>query len=359
MTRLDIFIVDDEHVIRQGLKRIIERTGIAHRIVGEASDGGEALEKLRRTPCDLLVADIQMPVMDGLELISAIRELNLGMEIVILSGYGEFTYARDAIRLGVSDYILKPMNPELVQGVLLAVQAKLSVRKRSLVQQSRCFSHCGDRIERLAEALWQLDEESMRTELASIEAEVGGLELGEHEKTHVYAEFVSWTVAWLESKSRGHVPLRKALAQGACKEGTDLDQSLSAAVACLAGEIRFARNWAKRAPIREAVDYVESHFDDPELTLEKLLHITGLSATYFYELFKAETGQNFKSFLIQLRVNQAKRLLDSSGFKSYEVGEKVGYLDYPHFARLFKKCVGTSPAEYKRRMEGGFGGISA
>jgi two-component system response regulator YesN len=83
---LNIVVVDDERVIRQGLKKIIQLSSPQYKVVGEASDGQEAFELLRKGQCELLITDIRMPIMDGLELIEKARKLNPVLEIVILSG---------------------------------------------------------------------------------------------------------------------------------------------------------------------------------------------------------------------------------------------------------------------------------
>jgi two-component system response regulator YesN len=347
---LNIIIVDDERVIRQGLRRIIEISGIDHTIVGEASDGQEAYELLEKVQCDLLITDIFMPVMDGLELIAKIRQSNETMEIVILSGYGEFTYAQEALRLRVTDYILKPMNPQLVKGVLEAVLVKITSRKRSISLLSQCFNRCTAHVDKLVDSVWQLDVRQIEAALALIDLEVAELAFTEAEMDQLYMELISWVENKLESKSMSSV--RKTDWMEIKTSAMESKRRFSFAIQCFTDEIRLSRNWGQRGPIRESVDYIQLHYTNPELSLQELLQLTGLSSTYFYELFKEETGQNFKSYLIRLRINKAMALLDTSEYKTYEVGEMVGYSDYPHFAKVFKKMVGLPPSEYKKRMGG-------
>lgn len=102
-----ILIVDDEYLVRFGLKTIIDWEEYGYTIAGEASNGKEALELFRRTGADVVLTDIKMPVMDGLELTRAIRETGKKVKIIILSHYDDFSYAREAINLGAFRYILK------------------------------------------------------------------------------------------------------------------------------------------------------------------------------------------------------------------------------------------------------------
>ncbi len=110
---LKVLLVDDEHFILQGLKRLInwEKEGFV--IAGTAHDGNEALRFLKHNKADLVIADVNMPVISGLELLQKIRSENISdAYFVILSGYAEFSYAQEAIRHECTDYILKPVEKE-------------------------------------------------------------------------------------------------------------------------------------------------------------------------------------------------------------------------------------------------------
>ena len=104
-------IVDDEMIERKGIRMLLSRMNIRENIL-EASNGEEALEVFEKEKIDVLLTDINMPFMDGIELLSRIHEEYPGTETVIFSGYYEFSYAKKAISYGVSAYILKPVNPE-------------------------------------------------------------------------------------------------------------------------------------------------------------------------------------------------------------------------------------------------------
>ena len=110
-----ILIVEDEIKIRRGLAGLIAKT-TGDEIVGEARNGREGLELILRTNPDLVITDVKMPEMDGLEMLQAMKEQNLDVHCVILSGYSEFAYARKAISYGVDDYLLKPLAPEDIIG---------------------------------------------------------------------------------------------------------------------------------------------------------------------------------------------------------------------------------------------------
>ena len=127
-----IVIVEDEVKIREGMGKMI-RSLTGHLIVGEAADGEEGLEMIRRFGPDLVITDIRMPGMDGLEMVKRLKEENIPAHIVILSGYSEFEYAKKAIHYGVDDYLLKPLSVEDVQEMLEKIEERL-YKERELKQ---------------------------------------------------------------------------------------------------------------------------------------------------------------------------------------------------------------------------------
>jgi len=121
-----VIIVDDEPWILSGLKRMINFNAYGFEPI-TALSGAEVVEYLKKNPLDLdlIITDINMPEMNGLELIKRIREIRPNIEIVILSGYSEFEYARQAMRLGVNDYVLKPVNVAEMEALLSRINEKL------------------------------------------------------------------------------------------------------------------------------------------------------------------------------------------------------------------------------------------
>lgn len=122
MERIRILLVDDEMIVREGLKSCIDWEGNGFEIIGEAEHGEKALEYLRDCPAEIVVTDIKMPVMNGLELIRRSREENISTRFLILSGYDDFQYAQQAIRYGADDYILKPIKEEELLNALVCIR---------------------------------------------------------------------------------------------------------------------------------------------------------------------------------------------------------------------------------------------
>ncbi|MCI3925121.1 response regulator transcription factor [Paenibacillus sp. TRM 82003] len=121
-----VVLVDDEVYARQGLRQFTDWAKYGFTIVAEASNGEEALDVIEATNPDLVVTDIRMPVLDGLELIQAVKERKLAEpSFIIVSGYNDFKYAQQAVRFGVKDFILKPIDEQELEKTLQLVSETL------------------------------------------------------------------------------------------------------------------------------------------------------------------------------------------------------------------------------------------
>lgn len=120
-----ILLVDDEEEVRKSIIKKIDWNSTGFQVVGDAENGEDALEKIEALEPDLIITDIRMPYMDGLSLAERIRQKYPSMKIVIFSGYDDFEYAKQAIKLNVTEYILKPVNVEEMTAILVRIKANL------------------------------------------------------------------------------------------------------------------------------------------------------------------------------------------------------------------------------------------
>jgi len=129
-----VFLVEDESLIRRGIKNLIAWNDYGFEFVGEAQDGELAWPLIQKTKPDIVITDIKMPFMDGLALSKLIRKELPDTTIIILSGYDDFSYAKEAISIGVSQYILKPLSREQLIEVLCQVREKKDKEQEQLHQ---------------------------------------------------------------------------------------------------------------------------------------------------------------------------------------------------------------------------------
>jgi len=128
-------IVEDEYLVRQGIASLVDYEQFGMQVIAQAENGREAWQKFQENPADILLTDINMPQMNGLELAKLVRDQVPTCHIVFLTGYDDFDYARTAIKLGADDYLLKPFSKDDVEEMLAKVQTKLDKeRKKARIQ---------------------------------------------------------------------------------------------------------------------------------------------------------------------------------------------------------------------------------
>lgn len=240
MKKLRVLLVDDEIMIREGFKKLFEWEAHECVVVGEAADGMEAITKIDEEQPDIVIMDINIPIINGLKVIQLSRVKYTSMAFVIVSGYDDFSYCREALRLQITDYILKPVNYEE-------------------------FGSCIDQL-----------------------------------KISLYNN---------EVKEK---PVVK-----------------------------------KERVITGITKYMQEHLSE-DVSLHILSEEFHLNSQYISQLFKNEIGVNFLTYLTNIRMEHAKKLLLSSSLSIAEVSEQSGYGDYRVFTKVFKKSEGITPSQYRR-----------
>ncbi|MBR4225117.1 MAG: response regulator [Oscillospiraceae bacterium] len=133
---LKVLLVDDEPNVRAGIKMMIPWVEIGCEVIGEADDGDDGLNKIMTLHPDIVIADIKMPGKTGIEMTEAAKALGFKGKVIILSGYSDFAYAKDAIQLGVENFILKPVDEdELTEAISTAGKKLTKEREHSIRQQ--------------------------------------------------------------------------------------------------------------------------------------------------------------------------------------------------------------------------------
>ena len=545
---LKIFLAEDEVVVRETIKRMIPWEELGFELVGEAADGEMALPLLIRQQPDLLITDIKMPFMDGLTLARLAKKEIPGLKVVILSGYDDFNYAKQAIGIGVEDYLLKPITKNALIERLSEIRSRYEHEKtqkeyyekfqremqayeknssrdffEALVGGSMDMMEVYKRAEKLgldivAEAYNVLiftmncdeDFSGQRDEYSSWEAE--SLELLENffaghssamlfrsnifsygvllkgqreaieENTRACVDEIrkilsrqdgrrEWFLAVGQSVERlsqiqksyhtasrafsqrylydenilyydemetmehpggqaetednaylqkvdvnalNPAILQKFLSNGLQEEtenfvkdyfyaigqepmeslvfrnyvilnvrfsvisfikglgcdtnemesadteevlaesGKNMESAIAYAKKMIsqAIEIRDQNSGNKnRSILKTAVDFIDSHYMDEEISLNTVANVANVSSNHFSALFSQNMGQTFIEYLTTLRMNKAKELLRCTGMRSSEIAGEIGYKDAHYFSYLFKKTQGMTPRDYRKARE--------
>ena len=546
-----LFLVEDEIVMRDGIKRQINWEKEDIEFVGEASDGELAWPMILETKPDILLTDIKMPFMDGLELSALVRKELPDTAIIILSGYDEFVYAQQAVSLGVTDYLLKPLPPGKLLECIRRVQEKIEQERaqpennawseelareqkdaeknllfRALVTNDRSLKeilamadHLGIHISaRYYSVILMtvrgkenaMPSEQLRTELAAIPEQIPGWiffdrnengfamigtanseeevsdtqkelirclkECVEKDAEHTWFIGAGRTVGRISDIGKAYNSANKALssrfitgmnrvvtadetdsvkkdlsglqvsplpAEACASEkdaaALDIDQAvtndnsrkmleeylrtgtLEEAEPFLEGlfqsigednlnsyllltylsmdmyftMVRFLKDMGRQVNeidkkcgdinsllkgritaeqarsyltsylkevialrdhntekrygkiLRQAVSYIDTHFDQEDISLNRVAQTVGMSPNHFSSIFSQELGTTFIEYLIGKRMERAKELLRTTQLRSSEVAYRVGYRDPHYFSSTFKKIQGMTPREYR------------
>ena len=158
MKKLRVLLVDDEIMIREGFKRLFDWKAHDCEIVGEAADGMEAQTKIDALTPDIVIMDINIPIMNGLKVIQLSRIKHPDIAFVIVSGYDDFNYCREALRMQITDYILKPVNYEEFGSCIDRLKIELFQRKAS--------KNTGPREERVISGITRYMQEHLAEEIS-------------------------------------------------------------------------------------------------------------------------------------------------------------------------------------------------
>ena len=543
---LKIFLAEDEVVVRETIKRMIPWEELGFELVGEAADGEMALPLLIRQQPDLLITDIKMPFMDGLTLARLAKKEIPGLKVVILSGYDDFNYAKQAIGIGVEDYLLKPITKNALIERLSEIRSRYEHEKtqkeyyekfqremqayeknssrdffEALVDGSMDMMEVYKRAEKLgldivAEAYNVLiftmncdeDFSGQRDEYSSWEAEslellenffaghssamlfrsnifsYGVLLKGQREtieentracvdeirkilsrqdgrrewflavgqsverlsqiqksyhtasrafsQRYLYDENILYydEMASMEKKNvteddstylqkvdvnaLNPAILQKFLSNGLLEETEnfvkdyfyaigqepleslvfrnyvtlnvrfsvmsflkeigcdtrtleqeDTEDVLSESSKSLENAIAYAEKIISqaialrdqnsgnknRSILKTAVDFIDSHYMEEDMSLNKAANAANVSANHFSALFSQNMGQTFIEYLTNLRMNKAKEYLRCTSMRSSEIAGEIGYKDAHYFSYLFKKTQGMTPSDYRKARE--------
>jgi len=199
-----VFLVEDEIVVREGIRNNIPWDQTSYSLVGEASDGEMALSMVQDIKPDILITDIRMPFMDGLALSRIVKKTLPWIKIIILSGHDEFEYAREAISVGVEEYLLKPVSSQEMQKALNKIAKRIDSEKEELLNIEKLKAQVRSSTDTLRDR-WLLDFANGRT--LSAQAIEQGREFGIDLLARSYIVLEAGIVS-LNEKDRQLIPVK-------------------------------------------------------------------------------------------------------------------------------------------------------
>lgn len=480
-----VLIVEDEKLIRQGIKSMILRSGVPVQTIMECNNGLMALEILKEQSVDVMFTDIRMPKMDGITLVQNMQELEHRPLTVVISGYDEFSYAVEMLRKGVREYILKPVDREQITSIMQMLEKELIARKEEQetnrqmgYQQLRylcvsqglseaekeliCKSYGDSFFQReyvVCCSNYETEEEELNSAciyLKNVEEqqvflveyenkgfllknELRGCYVGCSEPAFGLAKLHTAFTQAREARKKAFAlcerlvtyesGMEKDTAETALNEndiqqlesmvhmlGTNRVEEAVQAARDLVKAVRkdgysidlfqkqichffmrVAKNYENVLKVKEENvlelqeiyryqtieeyevilvnwmyqfhELISEEFDDyktkqkvqmalgfihenynKELNMAVVSNHISMNYSLFSQVFKQYTGKNFVNYLKELRVQEAKRLLEETDMRIVDISYAIGYENEKHFMKLFKAVCGVSPTEYRKNV---------
>lgn len=335
-----LLIVDDEPIIRTGLSKMANQFSPSFSEIITAENGIAALDIIRTQDPEIVMTDIRMPKMDGLELCRIIHEEYNHIQTIVISGHSDFEYAQKCMQYGVKHYVLKPVTTSDVHDVLNDL---IKHTQKPYVSISKYMGW----IDRMEQCIWSLQQDEMEVLLEEWREYCLSSGMNLSQVVELGKDCINLLIRRFEARS--YVPVM------AGENQTLFENKIAALIAFeeklrkLMEDLTMLRNGNFKDPIEEAKAYIESHLSK-EITLEEVAGMIGLTPTYFSSLFKKLTKETFVQYRIKKRMEKAQSLLSVPHVKIVDVASEVGYDDYPHFTKTFKKVTGVSPSEYRSSL---------
>ncbi len=417
-----VVVADDEDELREAVCSMIPWEEYGFRLVGSAGNGLDALQLVERVEPDLLLTDIRMPFISGIELARQVREIRPATNIAFLSGYEDFQYAQQAIQYNIISYMLKPMTMDGLAGELRVIHQKIDAQfarfrqatrpdsqdmrasllmplvldefaepegeERAEAYARRCgllsgpddhpyyvvmvstmFGQDGGNLTApsFAAAVDTLALKYLRGVSFYTSGKVVSVLLGNPSDFQEYLHILADEITQMVTRVLGR---RCRIGVGhATRSLTGLHDAYREAIEALrqgdaAGGVRFISDLAPSVKggellCKRALETLGQNYMDADLSLVSLSGMLNVSPNHLSACIKKYAGETFINILIRRRMDAARELIASSSMKIQDIAQRCGYTDQHYFSYCFKKYCGESPAAMRRRLEAAKAGEGA
>ncbi|MDF1493501.1 response regulator transcription factor [Caproiciproducens sp. CPB-2] len=392
-----VLIADDEEIIRRGIAGLLKQDR-EMQVVAQAEDGETALELAGKFAPDLLFVDINMPFLNGIQFIEKLKGVLEDALVVVITGYDDFQYVQSALRLGVYDYLLKPIMEDVFYRSLDRAKEELKRSREQtkylewakvLLEKNKAKltenflndwlggHFCEEEIDERVSFLKLKFPEAFGVVVAGLDyknnMEIGGdwnddllYYAAENIARELFQPFCpaalfrnpagnlvmisssqpqdAWqdTVKQLRSLLEQHLPVRATLAQA---EGTGRREIPAEYERALG---RFYELMEVPQLIKDVQNYIDENYKNEEFSLQDAACAFHVSPQHLSRVFRHSMGITFVDYVTRARIRKAIELLSNEEMKIYEIAELTGYSSQHYFSSAFKKVLGVSPAEYRK-----------
>lgn len=393
MKQWKVLIADDEMIIREGIREAINWEKFNMEPIGEAEDGEEAVGLALIHSVDILLIDINMPIKNGIEAMKEIRDKLPHCKIVVISGYDDFQYAQEAIKINVEEYLLKPIHPKKLEEIVVKISKDLEQDKKeeNYIKQLNKLMKSND--SQFRESFLQdwlhndIEEAKIKNQLAVLSYPVrvpysivvfhltadGDLferRTKETEKLYtflrksinqtdavVYMENYKWLtiINWGEEDIYQFFLSMQKLIQEGFREKVSGKYAKTNTFSISNLYQKLKRELNKLTSIsplvKKSLEYMKENYTDKELSLNGIAQNLHVTSVYLSKVIKKELDFSYVQIITNLRVRAAKYYLKTSRLSVKEIAEKCGYDSQHYFSAAFRKSVDMSPMQYRAHIK--------
>ena len=336
----EAIVVDDERIIRTGISSFINNNDTGFEVIHTFKDGAEAIEYLKSNDAALVITDIKMVDISGIELTKYIYENKPHIKVVLLSGYSEFEYAKAAVKYNVEDYLTKPTDFGELTKTLLKIRETL---------ESASYTDVNLFFDKLKELYAEIIT-GKTNEAAEMLCDI----LKSNHRPGVYfGQFAANVFEIIFDKLHVNLKLQLLQEKNDCKQlagMTDREEIINFSIDLLRriiGRVSADSDDTSVSVAAKLVQYVNEHFSE-NISLHDAAEKVFFSPVYCSRFFKKQTGENFSDFLLRVRMENAVKLLRDNK-KITDISRACGYSSSGYFTRIFKEYYKCTPSEYLRK----------
>ena len=368
---IKVMIVEDEPAAMNYITSLIRTRCSGLEIVAQAEDGLDAVDFLKNTQVDILITDVQMTHMSGIELAQWVSASMPDIITLIISGHSDFEYAKGALKAGVVEYLLKPLNPatfveamgELARKVLL----KQRDRRRRWLRKAASgtlgetpFPGCApDGLLLLGVLILGGGANHIQMPddvLFSPRSEIGG-----SAATYIFRENeICFAIPWgadcgvpddlismLADGAPYHAAAFKTVSASGGHELPDMLRSARDMMA--SGACKTLQRQGEGGKLASDIEsYINEHLSQP-LSVQNICDVFGISASYLNQLFRKHINKSFVEHVTDIRIGEAKKMMKQQPeMPIKDIAEQLGFSDQFYFSKVFRSATGMPPSEYRK-----------
>jgi two-component system response regulator YesN len=360
----NIAIIDDEPWSREVVKALGAWDNLGLRIVGEAEDGSEGLMLIEELRPHVVVTDMRMPGLDGVGLLKTMNERFPALKIIVMSGYDDFAYLKQAIRSRAVEYLLKPIDQgELNAALARCVQEMKQASMTAIASWTMPFAFADAELleqyfayrQRVHGFLLDLNKQATLETLVKLE-ELLDKAIPEPGDGNRLAKIGHDFMLMLEEfASENDVTIGRSASGGASAKDTDAAWDTLAEAF---GQIRSMygnaidtiednRRNRNRLDLAEVRLHIDRHFQHA-ISLETIAQSYFVSKEHLSRAFKSQFGENLTDYILRKRMEKARELIVEQKLAIKHVAQLTGYEDIAYFYRVFKKHFGQTPGDLRK-----------